>query len=146
MIAQHFGDRNYDQCRNYGFKLVKKLREDEEGRRSELYAVLSEKVMYLKQQTNDDSKYETEQSVQTSNQNATNETTYFKVPLRVCKFWTEHEKVRFIQALKMFGKNFRLIAQYVGNRTYSMCQKYASTLRKQLKRGDFYDDVLLQIL
>ena len=39
-------------------------------------------------------------------------------------YWTEHEHKKFIKAVRIHGKNWSKIAQYVVTRNYSGCQSH----------------------
>ncbi|XP_019430275.1 PREDICTED: uncharacterized protein LOC109337705 isoform X2 [Lupinus angustifolius] len=46
--------------------------------------------------------------------------------------WTDEEKALFLQAVSSFGKDYAMIAQYVGTRSQSQCKVFFSKARKCL--------------
>jgi MYB-related transcription factor LHY len=54
--------------------------------------------------------------------------------------WTDDEHKKFLEGLKLFGKNWNLIRQHVGSRTCPQTRSHAQKFfRKLEKTGDLHD-------
>ena len=58
--------------------------------------------------------------------------------------WTEEEKNKFNIAINKYGKNFKRISKFIGNRTYKSCMGYGATFRRIHK--DSQDPEYIEIL
>ena len=65
------------------------------------------------------------------------------------KFWTENQKIRFLEGLELNGKSWTLIAEHIGTKTHAQTSQYGKNLIKKLRKtSDKTDEEMrhLQIL
>ena len=55
------------------------------------------------------------------------------------RYWTDEEHVRFLEAIRLFGKNWREITRYVATRSRQSVYSHAQKFRKRVQKEPLLD-------
>jgi len=48
--------------------------------------------------------------------------------------WTSEEHIRFVQAVRTFGKNWKMITEFIGTRSRAQVGSHAQDFRTQIRK------------